>query len=104
MTQRIKLGPNDKVPVELTAGQRNLILDHTFAGPEITGPLRTALAEGEKIVVHYTLSDIDDLMGHVAAEANHSQNRTLVRELDRLYDYLSTFEEQYEDGSSAPRT
>jgi hypothetical protein len=98
MTQRIKIGENDKVPVELTADQRNLILNHTFVGPEITGSLKTALMKGETIVVHYTLAEIDELMGHVAAEANHSQNRLLVRELDRLYDYLGTFEERYEDG------
>jgi hypothetical protein len=103
MTQRIKLGPNDKVPVELTADQRDLILNHTFVGPEITEPLRMALVEGEKIVAHYTLSEIDELMGQVGAEANHSQNRKLVRELDRLYDYLSTFEDRYEDELSAPR-
>lgn len=103
MTQRIKLGQNDKVPVELTAAQRDLILDNTFAGPDLTDPLRTALVEGDKIVAHYTLSEIDELMGHVGAEANHSQNRMLVRELDRLYDYLSTFQDRYEDELSAPR-
>jgi hypothetical protein len=103
MTQRIKIGENDKVPVELTADQRNLILNHTFAGPELTDPLRKALVEGVKILVLYTLSEIDELMGYVAAEANHSQNRKLVRELDRLYDYLGTFEERYQDELSAPR-
>jgi len=95
MSQRIKLGLNEKVPVELTAAQRDLILNHTFAGFELTDSLRAPLSD-TKIVVHYTLSEIGELMSHVGAEANHSQNRQLVRELDRLYDYLGTFEERYE--------
>jgi len=103
MSQRIKLGQNDKIPVALTLGQRDLILNQTFAGPDLTESLRRAPMEGDKIVVRYTLSEIDELMGYVAAEANHSQNRQLVRELDRLHDYLSTFEERYEDELSAPR-
>ena len=103
MSQRIKLGQNDKIPVALTPGQRDLILNQTFAGPALTESLRRAPMEGDKIVVRYTLSDIDELMGYVAAAANHSQNRQLVRELDRLHDYLGTFEERYEDELSAPR-
>ena len=103
MPQRIKLGQNDKVPVALTPGQRDLILNQTFASPDLTAFLRSVPVEDGKVVVHYTLSEIEELMGFVAAEANHSQNRGLVRELDRLYDYLGTFEEKYEDDLSAPR-
>ena len=104
MTQRIKVGVDERVPVKLTASQRDLILNHTFAGADVTGPLVIAPLVGTRILVHYTLSDIEDLMGFVAAEANHSEDLKLRRKLERLCDYLHTFEDRYEDELSAPRS
>jgi hypothetical protein len=39
-SKRKKVGVDDRVPVELTLEQRDLILDHTFADPDLTAPLR----------------------------------------------------------------
>ncbi|HEX5758141.1 MAG TPA: hypothetical protein VF121_03010 [Thermoanaerobaculia bacterium] len=103
MAKRTKVGVDERIPIELTLEQRDLILNHTFAGPDLTGPLEVAPLTGTKIVVGYTLSEIDELLGFVAAEANHSADRKLRRKLDELYGYLQTFEDQYEDELSAPR-
>ncbi len=103
MARRTKVGVDEKIPIALTVEQRDLILNHTFAGPNLTGPLEVAPLADTKIVVGYTLSDIDELMGFVAAEANHTADRKLRRKLDDLYDHLQTFEDQYEDELSAPR-
>jgi hypothetical protein len=104
MTQRIKVGEDERVPVKLSASQRDLILNHTFVGADVTEPLVAAPLVGTKILVRYTLSDIEDLMGYVAAEANHSEDPKLRRKLEQLYDYLHTFDDRYEDELSAPRS
>jgi len=104
MAKRIKVGVDESIPIEITSDQRDLILNHTFAGPDLTERLEVAPLSDTKIVAGYTLSDIDELMGYIAAEANHSKDRKLRRKLDRLYDYLQTFEERYEDELSAPRS
>jgi hypothetical protein len=94
--RRIKTGA--KVPVAFTARERALVIDHTFAGPELTEPLEAARVIRGKYTVRFTLDDIDELLGHVAAEANHSKNKRLQRELDALYERLQTEMESYDDG------
>jgi hypothetical protein len=102
--QRIQVGEDERVPVRLSKSQRDLILNHTFAGEELTEPLAGAPLVGTRVLVRYTLSDIDDLMGYVAAEANHCKDPKLRSKLEQLYDYLCTFEDKYEDELSAPRS
>ena len=48
--------------------------------------------------MRYTLEDLDELLGYVAAEANHSKSKKLQAELDALYDRLQTEMESYDDG------
>ncbi len=50
--------------------------------------------------VAYTLSELDDLQGHLAAAANRTDNSALRRKLDALYDKLQAHENLYEDESS----
>jgi hypothetical protein len=42
MVERKKVGEAERLPVELTLEQRTLILDHTFADPELTERLGLA--------------------------------------------------------------
>jgi hypothetical protein len=49
-------------------------------------------------VVRYTLDDLDELLGHVAAEANHSKSKKLGKELDALYARLHETMQSYDDG------
>ena len=41
-------------------------------------------------------------MGHVAATANHADDRKLERKLLAIWDRLNTYEDRYEDELSAP--
>ena len=76
--KRIK--PDEKVVLRLTQRQCGLIIDKTFAPSELTGRLRLGIV-GKKPVYRFTLGELDELMGYVAAEANHTPNRKLEREL-----------------------
>ena len=96
MRKKIKEG--QKVAVRFAPRDRQLVLDHTFAGPDLTGALRRArLVEGRHMV-RYTLSDLDELLGYVAAEANHATDKKLRKELDALYARLRREMESYDDG------
>ncbi len=92
--------PEERVPVRLSPGQRDLILDHTFIDRELQQQLRVAEADGVSVVVRLTLDDLDDLLGHVAAEANHSKDAKLGKRLDKLYERLRDVEEAYMDDPS----
>ena len=42
-----------------------------MGGPEVTGPLRMAVVKGKKLIVKLTRHDLDEIIGYIAAEANH---------------------------------
>jgi hypothetical protein len=96
MRKKIKEG--QKVAVGFSPRERQLVLEHTFAEPELTTALRRARLVDGRHMVRYTLGDIDEVLGYVAAEANHSTDKKLRRELDALYARLRREMESYDDG------
>lgn len=95
---RKKIDPGDRVEVTLSGRERELVLEHTFAGPDLTGGLASAQQSGGKFVVHYTLDELDELLGYIAAEANHCRSKKLETELDNLFERLQRLMESYDDG------
>ena len=59
MQKKIKRG--QKVEVSFRPRERELVLNHTFTGPELTTRLRRAQPVDGKHVVRYTLDDLDEL-------------------------------------------
>jgi hypothetical protein len=98
VNQRKKISENTRIPVELTARERELILEHTFAGDELLAPVQV-LPEDGKHAAKYTLYDIEELQGFVAREANHSNDRRLAKELGALHEHLQREMEKYDDGN-----
>jgi DNA-binding MarR family transcriptional regulator len=93
--------PDERIPVRLTAGQRDLILDHTFIDSELEKLLRVAVTDAASIVVGLTLDDLDDLLGHVAAQANHSKDAKLRKRLETLSNRLRDIEQSHTDNPPA---
>ncbi len=95
--------PGERVRVRLSPVQRDLILEHAFIDPELEQRLRVAEAEGPSIIARLTLDDIDELLGSVAAEANHSKDARLRKRLDTIYERLRDVEEAHTDDPSTTR-
>ncbi|MGO9305502.1 MAG: hypothetical protein ACLP3R_17695 [Candidatus Korobacteraceae bacterium] len=89
--------PGQEVPLKLSARERALILEHTFADDELTAPLRVTLTSKHASVYSFTLDDLEELMGYVAAEANHAKDKKLQKEWDRLFERMQTVLESYTD-------
>ena len=96
MRKKIKRG--QRVEVSFSPRERALVLEHTFTRPELSAALRRAQLEAGKYVIRYTLDDLDELLGFVAAEANHSTDKKLRKELDALYARVRLEMESYDDG------
>jgi hypothetical protein len=94
---RKQITPDEKVPLELSDRERDLILKHTFADDELTGRLRIVRRPGEPRVYRFTLDDLDELAGYVAAEANHAKDKKLEKQLHRLYARIAAVLEFYTD-------
>jgi hypothetical protein len=98
VTKGKKVRENEKVPITFSAGDRELVLDHTFADPDLTAPLRRRRRPAEDVVVRYTLSDLEELQGFIAAEANHTKDKRLQKRLYALHHRLQNEMQQYDDG------
>ena len=95
---RRKIHPDEKIAVRMTARDRSLLLDHTLGDPDYSKRLQPA-SSGGGLVGEYTLDDLEDMLGYIAAEANHTEDRALQRALDALYDRLLRVQRSYDDGN-----
>lgn len=96
--KRRKIAADERVEVRMSLRDRELLLEHTFVDPEYAQRLR-AVPGKSGLVAGYTLDDLEDILGHIAAEANHTEDRKLQEELDALYERLAAVQESYDDGS-----
>jgi hypothetical protein len=99
---RKQIAADETVALELSDRERDLIMKHTFAGDELTDRLRVTPRPGEPPLYRFTLDDLDELAGYVAAEANHAKVKKLENELRRLYARIAVVLESCtdEDGGS----
>ena len=81
---RKRIKPGEKVVLPLTIHQCGLIINKTFTPSELTGRLRLQIV-GKKPVYRFTLDELDELMGYVAAEANHTPDRKLEKQLLEIF-------------------
>jgi len=96
--KRTKIAEGQKVPVKLSARDRELIVEYADLDPDLTGPLEKVPPEAGAINVGYTLYDLDEMLGYIAAAANHCKSKKLERELDGLYGRVKDVMESYDDG------
>ena len=94
--ERIRIKPDEKVPLELNERERELI-QNTFADDDLTGRLRVVSKPGERAVFRFTLEDLDELAGYVASEANHAKNKKLHKEWLQLFDRIEAVLNGYSD-------
>jgi hypothetical protein len=95
--RRKRIAYDEKVDVVLTEKDRSLILEETFVETSTVRLLNLAIARGSNLVVRMTMGDLDDLLGYVAAAANHAKTRRLQDQLEDIYLRLKGIEDQYEE-------
>ncbi len=93
--------PGEKVPLTLSPRERALILENTLADDELTAALR-GMPASKASVYSFTLDDLEELMGYVAAEANHAKDKKLQKELDRLFARMEDVLQSYTDEDDGP--
>ncbi len=96
---RKKIPCGTKLPVVLTLKDRDIVRDETFCDPDFG---KIGVVDGAKIKLMMSLDDIEDVQGHVAAEANHTKDKKLQKELDRIFDKFQKFLDRYDDQEDLP--
>lgn len=95
--KRQRIAEGTPVAVRFTARDRGL-LGELMLDPEYLERLRP-IAGSTDLVGDYTLDDLEDILGYVAAEANHTKNSRHRAQLDDLYDRLTDIQRSYDDGN-----
>ncbi len=85
----------NEIEIKFTTQERDLIIDHTFTGPNLTQRLQIAEIKGKYLIAKYSMYDLDELIGFIAAEANHTDDKKNEKKLDRLFDKLNSILEKY---------
>ena len=81
-----------KLPVKLTLRERDLIRSTMFLNPDFG---KGGVVDGKCITVNLSLDEIGEIQGYIAAEANHTRNSKLERELDQLFDKLQALLDEH---------
>jgi len=84
----------NEVEIKFTPEERDLIIADTFAGPDLTKRLRIAEIKGKQLIASYSTYELEELIGYIAAEANHTDDKKIQKRLDRLYERLDTILEE----------
>ena len=86
----------EKIKISLTLQERDLIINETFADTNLIEPLERARIEYDSITVYYSPQDLEELLGFIAAEANHADDEVLEAGLGSLHDRLEDILDDYE--------
>jgi len=74
----------NEVEIKFTPEERDLIIDHTFAGPDLTKRFQIAEIKGTHLITKYSTYDLEELIGFIAAEANHTDDKKLERKIAKI--------------------
>jgi hypothetical protein len=72
-------------PIQFTRTERDLLLGLDSLDPEFENRFRLAVLQGDKLVVQLSAYDLDELLGSIAAAANHTDDGKLRKVLDALF-------------------
>ena len=98
MRRRKHIGPGDTVPLTLSKRAHAVLRGELiYTSRELEDKLALGLAMGNGIRFQLTLDDIDELLGCVAAAANHARDRKLERQLDSVSEKLIQLLDSYEE-------
>ncbi len=93
--QRAPLKSGGTVLLELNQRERDLVIAHSLADESLTNRLQITQPPGQRPKFQFTLDELDELAGNLAAEANHSKNKVLQEQLDQLCDRIEGFLTRY---------
>jgi hypothetical protein len=99
---RIKIKPTDKVTIELSQVERQLLLDSIVVPSHLLKSVRLALVKGGKISSGFTLDELEELNGYIASEANHTTNIKHRNQFDKIFLRAEKLLNSYTDEEDEP--
>ena len=95
MTRKKQMKPGEKVGLTLTHAERMLLLNALHGLTEEIRDVMRATPTAQPVM--FTLDDLDDLEGYVAAEANHTKDKKLRQRLDAISEKIQMHLDRHDD-------
>jgi len=76
------------LPIQFTLRERDLIVNLLSVDTDTVKRFQLAVLKGKTLFVSLSAGDLDVLLGAIAADANHTKQRKLRLELDKLFERL----------------
>ena len=95
MTRKKQMKPGEKVGLTLTQAERTLLLNAMHGLTEEIRDVMRATPTAQPVML--TLDNLDDLEGHVAAEANHTKDKKLRQRLDAISAKIQRHLDRHDD-------
>jgi len=76
------------LPIQFTFRERDLIVNLLGVEKDTVERFQLAILTGKTLVVSLSAGELDVLLGAIAADANHTKQRKLQKELDKLVERL----------------
>jgi len=86
---------DEKVAVRLSRSEWDLVIEHAYLDSKVQEEIRAAQVDGGLATMSLTAEDLDDLIGWMAAAANHAGQRQLMQSLSQVCDKLDRFLDQH---------
>ncbi len=93
MTWRKRIKKSEKVGLELTKTERKLLLTGLVYMHKRVEDAIKSTPPGDEVML--TLSDLEDLVGHVAGEANHVKTERIEEILSGIFDKIEELLDLY---------
>jgi hypothetical protein len=81
--------------INLSLRERDILLKNTMLGPALRDRLQLAHIENRIISVEFSLGELDELLGFIAAQDNDNDSISFQNELDDLYERLDDIQKSY---------
>lgn len=95
MARKRRIQPGEKVGLKLTQAERQLLLEALLLPPKGFEQAVHDTPHSEPMM--FDLDELDDLAGHVAAAADHAEDKKLRSKLDRISKKIATLLDRHTD-------
>ena len=82
-----------KYSVVITTYEYDVLSQNSLISITCARQLKSVIKHGDEFELLITLSELTDLIGYVAAEANHARSQKKSRDLNMICDYLEADEQ-----------
>ena len=95
MAKKKQIKSGEAVVLKLTQEQADLIVEHTLIDDDLLAIIHQSKLRDGIVSIRFTLDELEDLAGFVAAESNNTKDKQLQQRFDVISDAIDQLNLSY---------